>query len=116
MIFMSLFLPPLKFTLTGIVKNEKTNEPIIALAIKSISSDGMTVESSTDKDGSFKFDLKPATDYVLLLRKKVSCKGKNEKQPKARKPVPILRPQFIFLQLTNQSESTISFSILPVQI
>lgn len=77
-------LPPLKFTITGLVKNEKTNEPIIASAVKSISSDGMTVETSTGKDGSFKFDLKPSTDYVFIASKEGFLQGKERETTKGK--------------------------------
>jgi peptidoglycan-associated lipoprotein len=78
------YLPPLKFNLTGIVKNEKTNEPIVTATIKSISSDGITLESSTEKDGTFKFELKPATDYVFIASKNGFLQGKERETTKGK--------------------------------
>ncbi len=77
-------LPPLKFTITGIVKNENTDDPIAGANIKSISSDGVTLESETEDDGSFKFMLKPNTDYVFLAEKKGFLKGKERETTKNR--------------------------------
>jgi peptidoglycan-associated lipoprotein len=77
-------LPPLKFTITGIVKNEKTNEPIVSAKIKSISSDGISLESSTAKGGTFKFDLKPGTDYVFIASKEGFLQGKERETTKGK--------------------------------
>jgi peptidoglycan-associated lipoprotein len=77
-------LPPLKFSITGIVKNEHTDEPIAQASIKSISSDGVTLESKTGNDGTFKFLLKPATDYVFLAEKEGFLKGKERETTKGK--------------------------------
>ncbi len=77
-------LPPLKFTITGIVKNENTDDPIEEANIKSISSDGITLETETDNEGTFKFMLKPGTDYVFLAEKKGFLKGKERETTKNR--------------------------------
>jgi peptidoglycan-associated lipoprotein len=77
-------LPPVKFSISGIVKNEKTNEPIVAAKLKSISSDGITVESETGKDGSFKFVLKPSTDYVFIASKDGFLQGKERETTKGK--------------------------------
>ncbi|NJK87012.1 MAG: OmpA family protein [Bacteroidales bacterium] len=79
----SFLLPPLKFTLTGKVKNEKTDEEISEATVKSISSDGITIETVTGKDGSFKFNLTPATDYVFIASKEGKfLKGKERESTK----------------------------------
>jgi peptidoglycan-associated lipoprotein len=77
-------LPPLKFNITGVVKNEHTDEAIPAATIKSISSDGITLESTTGSDGTFKFLLKPATDYVFLAEKDGFLKGKERETTKGK--------------------------------
>jgi peptidoglycan-associated lipoprotein len=77
-------LPPLKFSITGIVKNEHTDEPLPGANVKSISSDGITLESSSGKDGTFKFMLKPATDYVFLAEKEGFLKGKERETTKGK--------------------------------
>lgn len=77
-------LPPLKFSITGVVKNEHTDEPIAGANIKSISSDGITLENTTNDDGSFKFMLKPGTDYVFLAEKEGFLKGKERETTKGK--------------------------------
>jgi peptidoglycan-associated lipoprotein len=77
-------LPPLKFTITGVVKNEQTDAPIISAIVKSIGSDGVTIESTTGNDGSFKFLLKPSTDYVFLAEKNGFLKGKERETTKGK--------------------------------
>ena len=77
-------LPPIKFSITGTVRNENTNEPISGANIKSISSDGVTLESSTGSDGTFKFLLKPNTDYVFLAEKEGFLKGKERETTKGK--------------------------------
>ncbi len=78
----SFVLPPLKFSITGTVKNEKTDEVIPDATVKSIGSDGITVETKTAKDGIFRFTLKPGTDYVFIAEKKGFLKGKERESTK----------------------------------
>ena len=77
-------LPPLKFAITGVVRNENTNDPLSAVNIKSISSDGITVETTTNNEGIFKFVLKPNTDYVFLAEKDGFLKGKERETTKGK--------------------------------
>jgi peptidoglycan-associated lipoprotein len=78
----SFILPPLKFSITGVVKDEKTDEPIANATIKSISSDGITIESLSGKDGTFKFMLKGGVDYVFIASKEDYLKGKERETTK----------------------------------
>jgi peptidoglycan-associated lipoprotein len=78
----SFILPPLKFSITGVVKDEKTDEPISNATIKSISSDGITLESISGKDGAFKFMLKGGVDYVFIASKEDYLKGKERETTK----------------------------------
>ncbi len=78
----AFLLPPLKFNITGIVKDEKTDEPIEKALIKSIGSDGLTVETRTDEEGAFKFMLKPGTDYVFLAKRDDYLQGKERETTK----------------------------------
>jgi peptidoglycan-associated lipoprotein len=75
-------LPPLKFTLIGVVKNEKTDEIIPDAVIKSIGSDGITIDTRSGKDGLFRFTLKPSTDYVFIAEKPGFLKGKERETTK----------------------------------
>jgi peptidoglycan-associated lipoprotein len=78
----SFLLPPLKFSIVGTVRNEKTDEVISDALVKSIGSDGITLETNTTKDGSFHFTLKPGTDYVFIAEKKGFLKGKERESTK----------------------------------
>ena len=78
----SFLLPPLKFSIIGTVKNEKTDETIPESTIKSIGSDGITLETITGKDGEFKLMLKPGTDYVFIASKDKFLKGKERETTK----------------------------------
>jgi peptidoglycan-associated lipoprotein len=77
-------LPPIKFGITGTVRNEKTNDPVEGANIKSISSDGVTIETKTSKDGTFKFTLKPSTDYVFLASRDGFLNGKERETTKGK--------------------------------
>jgi peptidoglycan-associated lipoprotein len=80
----TFLLPPVKFGITGTLKNEKTNDPIEGAIIKSISSDGITIESKSSKEGTFKFALKPTTDYVFLASKEGFLNGKERETTKGK--------------------------------
>jgi len=69
-------LPPLKFSIVGTVRNEKTDEVIPEAVIKSIGSDGITLDTKTSREGIFRFTLKPSTDYVFIAEKPGFLKGK----------------------------------------
>jgi peptidoglycan-associated lipoprotein len=78
----SFLLPPLKFSIVGVVKNEKTDEIIPEAVIKSIGSDGITLDTKAGKDGIFRFNLKPGTDYVFIAEKPGFLKGKERESTK----------------------------------
>jgi peptidoglycan-associated lipoprotein len=74
----SFELPPLKFNVTGLVKDEKTGLAIQSSIVQLIASDGTNLQAETGAGGDFKFLLKPAVDYIFLASKKGYLKG-NEK-------------------------------------
>lgn len=78
----SFYLPPLKFSIAGIVKDERTDEVIPGATVKSISSDGITLEAKTNVDGGFRFMLKPNTDYIFLASKEKYLNGKEKETTK----------------------------------
>lgn len=78
----SFNLPPLKFNLLGVVKDEKTDQPIPEANVKSVSSDGLTVDITTDKNGAFRMLMKAATDYVLIGSKQGYLNGKERETTK----------------------------------
>jgi peptidoglycan-associated lipoprotein len=80
----SFFLPPLKFNITGVVKDEKTDRVIPGATVKSIGSDGITIETETNNDGSFRFMLQPNTDYVFIASSERYLNGKERETTKGR--------------------------------
>jgi peptidoglycan-associated lipoprotein len=74
----SFEMPPLRFNITGLVKDEKTNVAIQGSLVQLIASDGSNLQVETGTSGDFKFVLKPSVDYIFLASKKGYLKG-NEK-------------------------------------
>ena len=75
-------MPPLKFNVIGTVRDEKSEQPIADATVKSISSDGITIDNKTDKNGVFRFALKPNTDYVFVGSKTGYLNGKERETTK----------------------------------
>jgi peptidoglycan-associated lipoprotein len=71
-------MPPLKFNVTGLVKDEKTGIAVPGSLVQLIASDGTNLQVETGTSGDFKFVLKPLVDYIFLASKKGYLKG-NEK-------------------------------------
>lgn len=78
----SFVLPPLKFDVEGVVKNDKTDVPLANATVKLVGSDGMTLTNETDDKGTFKFMLRPSTDYVFVASKKGFLTGKEKETTK----------------------------------
>jgi peptidoglycan-associated lipoprotein len=78
----SFVLPPLKFNIAGVVKDEHSKEPIADATVKSIGSDGITSDTKTAKDGSFRFTLKPNTDYVFIASRQGFLNNKQRESTK----------------------------------
>ncbi len=78
----SFYLPPLKFNVTGVVRDEKTNLAIPGSTVKSIGSDGITIEAETNEVGAFRFMLKPNTDYVFIASRDRYLNGKERETTK----------------------------------
>lgn len=72
----SFVLPPLEFSVTGVVKDERNDQILPGSIVKSVGSDGITVEANTGDDGTFKFMLKPGTDYVFVATQPGYLNGK----------------------------------------
>jgi peptidoglycan-associated lipoprotein len=75
-------LPPLKFSVTGLVKDEKTGTPITASLVQLIASDGSNLQAETGTGGDFKFDLKADVDYLFLASKRGYLNGKEKETTK----------------------------------
>jgi len=72
----SFVLPPLEFSVTGVVRDERNDQILPGSTVKSVGSDGITVETNTGDEGSFKFMLKPGTDYVFIASQPGYLNGK----------------------------------------
>jgi peptidoglycan-associated lipoprotein len=75
-------LPPLTFTLAGLIVDEKTNKALGGGSVKIISSDGITNEMPVGADGTFKTGMKPNTDYVFIASHKGYLNGKERETTK----------------------------------
>ena len=72
----SFVLPPLEFSVTGVVKDERNDQILAGSTVKSVGSDGITVETTTGEEGTFRFMLKPVTDYVFIASQPGYLNGK----------------------------------------
>ncbi len=75
-------LPPLKFNVTGLVKDEKTGTAIPASLVQLIASDGSNLQTETGTGGDFRFSLKADVDYIFLASKKGYLNGKEKETTK----------------------------------
>jgi hypothetical protein len=75
-------LPPLKFNIIGEVRDDKTDQVLENATVKSIGSDGITIETKTGADGVFRFMLKPSTDYVFVASRIGYLNGKERETTK----------------------------------
>ncbi len=75
-------LPPMKFNVIGEVRDDKTDALLVNTRVKSIGSDGITIETTTGEDGAFRFMLKPNTDYVFVASRENYLNGKERETTK----------------------------------
>jgi peptidoglycan-associated lipoprotein len=78
----SFEMPPLKFNITGLVKDEKTGAAIPGSMVQLIASDGTNLQAETGTGGDFRFVLKPAVDYIFLASKRGYLNGKEKETTK----------------------------------
>jgi len=78
----SFYLPPLKFSISGVIKDAKTDEEIPEAIVKLIGSDGTTLTNEALDDGTFKFMLRENTDYIFIFSKKGYLNGKAKETTK----------------------------------
>jgi peptidoglycan-associated lipoprotein len=74
--------PPLRFSITGLVKDEKTGAAIAGSTVSLIASDGSNLQAETGTSGDFKFNLKPDVDYIFLASKTGYLNGKERETTK----------------------------------
>jgi peptidoglycan-associated lipoprotein len=68
-------LPPLQFTLAGLIKDCKSEEPVVGAKVILKGSDGTSLETLSEADGSYKFNLNPNTDYQITCSKEKFLSG-----------------------------------------
>ncbi len=100
----SFVLPPLKFSVEGLVKNKKTEEPIQDATVKLVGSDGMTMSSETNSDGNFKFMLRPETDYVFVASKKNFLTNKDKASTKGLEESKVFEPEILLSSIKEPIE------------
>jgi len=74
----SFEMPPLKFGITGLVKDEKTGAPVQSSVVQLIASDGTNMQTTTGNGGDFKFALRSDVDYIFLASKDGYLNGKSK--------------------------------------
>lgn len=63
-------LPPIEFSITGIVRNSKTEAIIAGAEVNLIGSDGTNISSKTEPDGSYKFaNISPNADFRIIVKR-----------------------------------------------
>jgi len=89
----SFVLPPLSFTLLGLVRDEKTEQPLANANVHIIGIDGTNIDIPTIADGTFKYNMKSGTDYVLIASKQGYLNGKARETTKGldrSKDIPVI--------------------------
>jgi peptidoglycan-associated lipoprotein len=74
----SFEMPPLRFSVTGLVKDEKSGEPLGGAVVQLIASDGNTLRTETADGGEFRFMLQPDVDYIFLTSLRGYLNGKEK--------------------------------------
>ncbi len=69
-------LPPIAINISGVITDAKSQKPIEGSIVKMLGNDGSTVNAQTSTDGTFKFMMKPNTDYIVIFTKKGFLNGK----------------------------------------
>ncbi len=75
-------LPPLKFTLKGIVMDEKSKKPLAGAKVVLTGTDGTDLQTISEADGSYSFKLKEKVDYQMLVSLDKYLNGKASQSTK----------------------------------
>ena len=94
----SFELPPMKFNVTGLVKDEKSGAVITGSLVQLIASDGSNLQAETGSSGDFKFALKADVDYIFLASKRGYLNGKEKETTKGQEKS---REFMVTILLTN---------------
>ena len=80
----SFTLPPLLYTLSGVVTEKESHKPIAGATVKLLGSDGSTAEMKSDATGFYKFDVNGNARYINANTSYVvSASGVDIKTPEA---------------------------------
>ena len=71
----SFELPPVNFSVTGLVREEQTGAPVPGATVQLIASDGSNLQTETGEAGDFRFNLRANTDYIFLASKQGFLNG-----------------------------------------
>jgi peptidoglycan-associated lipoprotein len=71
-------MPPLLFSITGLVRDEKSGQPVQGATVQLIASDGANMQTETGNAGDFRFSLRPEVDYIFLASKRGFLNGKEK--------------------------------------
>ncbi|HOO99026.1 MAG TPA: OmpA family protein [Bacteroidales bacterium] len=74
--------PPLKFNVTGLVRDEKSGTAIAGSTVMLIASDGNNLQAETGNGGEFRFALREDVDYIFLAQKEGYLNGKEKETTK----------------------------------
>lgn len=69
-------LPPIAINISGLITESKTKIPVDGALVKLLGNDGSAVNTQTGTDGTYKFMMKPNTDYIVIASKKGFLNGK----------------------------------------
>jgi peptidoglycan-associated lipoprotein len=72
-------LPPVLFSLAGVVKDIDSGDPVIGATVKLIGSDGSSVESKSDATGNYRFDFTPDGKRYVNANVSYTVSGAMEK-------------------------------------
>ncbi len=98
----SFELPALVYTLKGTVRNENTDALIDGAIVKLEGSNGSELETKSKADGTFRFKIKPETDYILTSSKTGFLRGKASESTKGLKKSSELYVE-LFMAPTNMA-------------
>lgn len=71
-------LPPLQFSVSGTVFDERTNQPLAGSRVRLVGNDGTSLETEADAKGGYSFTLKPSTNYIIMASQKGYLNGKSK--------------------------------------
>jgi peptidoglycan-associated lipoprotein len=97
-------LPEARFMFIGNVRDYESTLPVIDANVKIISSDGETQIQKTEKDGLVSLQLRPETDYLVVVTKAGFFNRKAKFTTKGLETITTLRDEFIMRSMAKVVE------------